>query len=69
MQRVRRERLRTVRPPMLYRLVINPLRAWLERDDRLLIEHWKDAMKPETRPKVRYINLIVSRDTRARRIA
>ena len=37
--------------------------------DRLLVEHWKDAMKPEPRPKVRSINLIVSRDTRARQIA
>lgn len=56
---------------MVYRLVINPLRHWMERDTRLLIPHWKDAMKPEPTPKVRpFLNLYhVRRDTRARRIA
>ena len=52
-----------MRPPLLYRWFVNPLRAYLERDSRLLVEQWKDALKPEPR-KVVHINLYVVRDAR-----
>lgn len=54
-----------MKPPLFYRLVVNPLRAWLERDDRLLVEQWRDAFKPAPRLKVRpFLNLRVSRSAR-----
>lgn len=54
-----------MRPPLFYRLVVNPLRAWLERDERLLVEQWRDAFKPEARSTVRpFLNLRVMRDAR-----
>lgn len=53
-----------VKPPLCYRL-LNAIRAWCERDDRLLVEQWKDAFKPEPR-KVRHLNLRIVRDQRRR---
>ena len=50
-------------PPLFYRLVFNPVRAWLERDERLLIQQWKDAFGPKPK-KVLHMNLLVSRDQR-----
>lgn len=37
-----------MKPPLIYRLV-NALRAWTERDDRMLVEQWKTAFAPEVR--------------------
>lgn len=52
-------------PPLFYRLVINPLRAWLERDDRLLVEQWKAAYAPDRKTNVvPFLNLLVKRDAR-----
>lgn len=53
------------RPPLLWRLVLNPLRRWLERDDRLLVEQWKVAFAPERSAKVvQFLNLRVARSAR-----
>ncbi len=58
-----------VGPPLFYRLVLNPLRQWAERDERLLVEHWKATLAPTPKAKVAYINLLVRRDTRTRQVA
>lgn len=51
-----------MRPPWLYRLLLNPLRRWSERDDRLLVEHWKAAYGPAPQPKVvPFRNLLIVR--------
>lgn len=51
-------------PPLFYRLIVNPLRAWFEHDDRLLVEQWKDTFKPETKKVIPFLNLTVVRDAR-----
>ena len=59
-----------MRPPWLYRLLLNPLRRWSERDDRLLVEHWKAAYAPEKTTNVRpFLNLRVSRGSQQRKVA
>ena len=35
-----------MKPPLFWRF-INTLRAWSEQDDRMLVEQWIDAFKPE----------------------
>lgn len=40
-------------PPFLWRFILNPLRAWLERDDRLLVEQWREAYKPDAKKVIR----------------
>lgn len=57
-----------MRPPLFYRL-LNAIRAYLERDDRLLVEQWKDTFKPVPRKVIKFRNLHVVRDGRIRRIA
>ena len=58
---------------LFYRLLLNPLRALVEaravRDLDFVYQQKRRAWGQPVTPKVRYINLIVSRDTRARRIA
>lgn len=53
-------------PPLVYRL-LNAIRAYCERDDRLLVEQWKDTFKPEQRRKVVHFHLLQRRDPRPRR--
>jgi hypothetical protein len=47
-------------PPLFYRLVVNPIRAWIERDDRLRVEHFKDTFKPSAKV-IEFRNLKVAR--------
>lgn len=57
-----------VTPPLLYRLVVNPFRRWLERDDRLLVEQWKAAYGPAPLKVVPFLNLRVIRSA-SRKVA
>ena len=53
-----------VRPPLLYWLIVNPLRHWWERDDRLLVEQWRSTFAPEPKKVLQFLNLTVSREPR-----
>lgn len=50
-----------MKPPPVYRL-LNMIRAYWERDDRLLIEQWKDTFKPGPKRKTVPFNLQPRRD-------
>ena len=55
---------------LFYRLVVNPLRRWAERDSRLLVEQWKAAYGPPPKSNVRpFLNLVVTRAEQKRRVA
>jgi hypothetical protein len=58
-----------VRPPLFWRFV-NVVRAWSERDDRMLVDQWKAAFaQPKDIPKVRpFLNLRVMRSA-SRKVA
>lgn len=53
-----------MKPPLFWR-VVNSIRAWCERDDRLLVEQWRSAYGPVSKsvgPK--YLNLRLVRGAR-----
>lgn len=56
-----------MRPPLFWQLV-NALREWSERDERLLVEHWKAAFAPAPREKkaIPFRNLLVYRSEKRR---
>lgn len=58
-----------VKPPLFWR-VVNLLRAWCERDERLLVEQWRSAFGPQKEPRrvIPFLNLRHVRD-RKRRVA
>lgn len=52
-------------PPLFWR-VINAIRRWSERDDRLLVDQWKAAYGPQPRKVIPFLNLTVRRAEKRR---
>ena len=50
----------------LLSLIVNAIRRWSERDDRLLVEQWKSAFQPERKVGPPQLNLRVMRGGKQR---